>query len=61
MPRDILKYDGTTKPKDWLVDYSTAINIAGGNLRLAVRYAPLVLKGTTRSWLNSLPKGSVNS
>jgi hypothetical protein len=31
MPRDIQKYDGTTKPEDWLVDYSTAINIAGGN------------------------------
>jgi hypothetical protein len=61
MPCDIQKYDGTTKPEDWLVDYSTAINIAGGNLRLAVRYVPLVLKGTARTWLNSLPKGSINT
>ena len=61
MPRDIQKYDGTTKPEDWLVDYSTAINIAGGNLRLAARYVPLVLKGTARTWLNSLPKDSVNT
>jgi hypothetical protein len=61
MPRDIQKYDGTTKPEDWLVDYSTAINIVGGNLRLAVRYVPLVLKGTARTWLNNLPKGSINT
>jgi hypothetical protein len=31
-------YNGSTKPEDWLEDYSTAVNIAGGNLRWAVRY-----------------------
>jgi hypothetical protein len=25
-------YNGSTKLEDWLVDYSTAVNIAGGNL-----------------------------
>ena len=25
------KYNGTAKPEDWLADYVTAVNIAGGN------------------------------
>jgi hypothetical protein len=33
-------YNGSTKPEDWLEDYSTAMNIAGGNLQWAVRYVP---------------------
>ena len=49
------------KPKDWLIDYTTAIGIAGGNHRLAVRYAPLMLQGSPRTWLNSLPAGSINT
>jgi hypothetical protein len=28
--------NGSTKPEDWLEDYSTAVNIAGGNLRWVV-------------------------
>ncbi|KAI4996699.1 hypothetical protein ZWY2020_052041 [Hordeum vulgare] len=32
-----------------------------GNKRVAVRYVPLMLAGSTRTWLNSLPAGSVNS
>ena len=42
------------KPKDWLVDYSTAVSIANGNKRVAVKYVPLMLQGTARTWLNSL-------
>ena len=42
------------KPEDWLVDYSTAVSIANGNKRVAVKYVPLMLQGTARSWLNSL-------
>jgi hypothetical protein len=33
LPRDTTKYDGTTKPKDWLLDYSTTVSIAKGNKR----------------------------
>jgi hypothetical protein len=29
-------YNGSTKPEDWLEDYSTTVNIAGGNLRWVV-------------------------
>src|SRR4051812_19731262 len=38
----------------------TAVGIAGGSKRVAVRYAPLMLQGSARSWLNSLPPNSIN-
>ncbi|KAI5008825.1 hypothetical protein ZWY2020_009873 [Hordeum vulgare] len=61
LPRDTPKYNGTAKPEDWLIDYTTAVGIARGNKRVAVRYVPLMLTGSARTWLNSLPAGSVNS
>ncbi|KAE8775996.1 DNA mismatch repair protein Mlh1 [Hordeum vulgare] len=61
LPRDTPKYNGTAKPEDWLIDSTTAIGIARGNKRVAVRYVPLMLAGSARTWLNSLPAGSVNS
>ena len=61
LPRDTLKYTGSVKPEDWLVDYSTAVNIANGNKHVAVKYVPLMLQGTARTWLNSLKPCSINS
>ena len=58
--RDTPKYNGSVKAEDWLVDYVTAVGIAGGRRRVAVRYAPLMLQGSARSWLNSLPSNSIN-
>ena len=40
------EYTGSVKPEDWLVDYSTAVSIANGNKRVAVKYVPLMLQGT---------------
>src|SRR4051812_13733666 len=60
LPRDTPKYNGSVKPEDWLSDYLTAVRIAGGSRRVAVRYAPLRLQGSARTWLNSLPKDSIN-
>ena len=42
------------------MDYMTAVGIAGGNQHVAVRYAPLILLGSARSWLNSLPSNNIN-
>lgn len=61
LPRSTAKYDGTVKPADWLADYVTAVAIAGGNRRVAVRYVPLMLLESTHIWLNSLPKASINT
>ena len=49
------------KPEDWLTDYTTAIGITSANRRLAMRYAPLMLQESARTWLNNLPMGSINA
>ena len=49
------------KQEDWLVDYSMAVSIANGNKRVAVKYVPLMLQGTARTWLNSLKPRNNNS
>jgi hypothetical protein len=61
LPCDMPKYTGAVKPEDWLSDYGTAVDIAGGNKRTAVRYAPLMLTGSARTWLNSLPALQITS
>ncbi|KAE8772285.1 Endoglucanase 3 [Hordeum vulgare] len=61
LPRDTPKYNDTTKPQDWLIDYTNTVGIAWGNKRVAVRYVPLMLAGSAHTWLNSLPADNVNS
>jgi hypothetical protein len=61
LPRDMPKYTGAVKSEDWLSDYGIAVDIAGGNKRVAVRYAPLMLAGSARTWLNSLSALQINS
>jgi hypothetical protein len=53
-------YNGSTKPEDWLEDYSTAVNITAGNLWWVVRYVSQMLEGPAKIWLNNLPAGSIN-
>jgi hypothetical protein len=60
LPRDMPKYIGAVKPEDWLSDYVTTVDIAGGNKRTSVRYALLMLTGSVRTWL-SLPALQINS
>jgi hypothetical protein len=55
------KYTGAVKPEDWLADYGIGVDIAGGNKRTAVHYVPLMLIGSARTWLNSLPTLQINS
>jgi hypothetical protein len=55
------KYTSATKPEYWLSDYSIAVDIVGGNKRLAVHYTPLMLQGSARTWLTSLPALRINS
>jgi hypothetical protein len=61
LSRDMPKYTGAVKPEDWLSDYVTTVDIAGGNKRTVVRYALLMLTGSARTWLNSLPALQINS
>jgi hypothetical protein len=61
LPSDMPKYTGAVKPEDWLSDYVTAVDIAGGNKRIVVCYTLLMLTGSTQMWLNSLPALQINS
>jgi hypothetical protein len=61
LPRDMPKYTRAVKLEDWLSDYVTAVDIASGNKRTAVCYAPLMLTRSARTWLNSLPALQINS
>ena len=60
LPRTAKTYDGSTRPEDWLENYLTAVHVAAGNRRWAVRYVPQMLEGPARLWLNNLPEGSVD-
>lgn len=44
-----------------MIDYTTVVGIATGNKHVAILYVPLMLTGSARTWLNSLPAGSVNT
>src|SRR3954471_2703558 len=54
--KTIKPYDGTAKPATWLQDYDNAVDIAGGNPNVAVKYLPLMLAGTARQWIDDLPE-----
>jgi hypothetical protein len=60
LARGMKTYDGSTKPEDWLTNYVTAVHIAGGNCRWAVRYILAMLEGPARIWLKFLPEESIN-
>ena len=59
LPRETRRYDGNTKPEDWINDYLTAVFVAGGDRNWAARYVPQMLEGTARIWLNNLAPGSI--
>jgi hypothetical protein len=59
--KHIKPYNGEVRPHTWLQDYSMAIDIAKGNTYIACKYPPIMLEGSARVWLNSLPRNSIAS
>jgi hypothetical protein len=55
------KYDGTVNTAEFLHIYSTSILAAGGYEAVMANYFPVVLTGTTRSWLMNLPESTLTS
>ena len=53
-------YDGSEKPSTWLQDYFEAVRVAHASADVAVRYLPLMLRGTARQWLNDLEPNSIH-
>ena len=60
-PREIEKYDPTQDPVVWVDTYLMAMGIAGHTELLAARYLPLLMEGSTRQWINTLPANSIDS
>ena len=52
------KYDGLQEPSAWLEDYLTAVTCQRGSTSTAMQYIQLMLTGSARAWLKSLPRGA---
>ena len=57
----IVKFDGTQDPRLSLEDYLIAWDCQGGNTTTAMQYLQLMLTGSTRGWLQSIPKNFFNT
>ena len=55
------KYDGLEKPEAWLEDYLTTVKFQNGDKVIAMQYIQLMLTGSARHWLKSLPRNSISS
>jgi hypothetical protein len=60
-PKEIKKYEPTLDPIVWVDSYLLAMGIASHTDLLAARYLPLMMEGTTRQWINTLPPNSIDS
>ena len=58
---DVLRYDGTTNPRDFLQLYSLAAAVAGADEMMMTSWFSLALKGDAQTWLLNLPKCSIHS
>ena len=52
------KYDGLQEPSAWLEDYLMAVTCQRGSTATAMQYIQLMLSGSARAWLKSLPRGA---
>ena len=58
----IAKYNGETKPEQWLADFRLACQLGGawGDDRAIIRQLPLFLSDTARRWLKELPANQIH-
>ena len=59
--KTMARYNGAAKPNTWLQDYVTLVGIHGGNSLIAVRFLPIMLEGTARLWIYSLPENTIHN
>ena len=59
--QNLKKYDGKQDPGQWLLIYSTAIEVAGGTNSTKVIYFPMALESAPLTWLESLRHNSIHS
>jgi hypothetical protein len=61
MASNIVRYDGSNNPEDFIQVYQTVIEAAGGDNWVNANFLPTALTSVARSWLINLPKGSITS
>ena len=60
-PPGITKYDGKQDPVQWLRCYSLSVQSAGGTNDTKLVYFPICMEAAPLTWLESLPKDSIDS
>jgi hypothetical protein len=58
-PSNHSKYDGKTKPKQWLRIYSQSIELAGGDDDIKALFFPMALEAMPLQWFDKLNPGSI--
>jgi hypothetical protein len=58
-PGHIDKYDGSSKPEEFIQVYHIVIEATGGDNWVKANYLPMALFGAARSWFINLPEGSI--
>ena len=58
---DVLYYDDTTNPRDFLQLYALAATVAGADKMVMTSWFPLALKGDAQTWFLNLPKNFIRS
>ena len=54
-------YEPNMDPKTWIDDYAMAMDIVNASDLICAQYLPLMLGGSARTWINNLPRDSINS
>jgi hypothetical protein len=58
-PSNHSKYDGKTKPKQWLGIYSQSIKLAGGDDDIKALFFPMALETMPPQWFDKLSPRSI--
>ena len=60
-PRKVSNYTADLQPEAWVESYEMAMHMLDGDEAVCAKYFTMMLEGTTRTWLKSLPTNSVGS
>ena len=60
-PRKVPNYIADLPPKAWVESYDVAMEMMDVDEAVCDKYFTMMLEGTTRTWLKSLPANSVGS
>ena len=60
-PHGLKNYEPNMDPTIWIENYAMAMSIQNTSSHTETRYLPMMLEGTTRTWINNLPRNNVNS